>query len=142
MYTQLRTEFTQTIERHESMAKSKILSPAGTAFNNELTIINGSTVPKVVGVRPCGSQVLIEFLTPQEQLGTSLSVGEKMDLKVPMQGYVRSAGPNFKASDWGFDIGDRVTVSGTGIHVPNYDGIHRDRFLMEPHSVKGIMIEG
>lgn len=124
------------------MAKSKILSPVGSAYESELTVVGGSTVPKVVGVRPCGAQVMIEFLTSQELLGTSLTVGDKLDLKMPMQGYVRAVGPNFHASDWGFNIGERVTVSGTGVHVPNWDGSHRDRFLMEPHSVKGVIVEG
>lgn len=124
------------------MVKSKILTPVGSAFSNELSIVGGSAVPKVAGVRPCGAQVLIEFLTSQELLGTNLSVGDKIDLKVPMQGYVRAAGPNFRPSDYGFDIGDRVTVSGSGVHVPNWDGSHRDRFLMEPHAVKGVIIEG
>jgi hypothetical protein len=121
------------------MSKSKILTAAGTNFD---THVIGSTVPKIKSVRPCGAQVLIEFLTSQEMLGTTLSVGEKIDLKVPMQGYVRAVGPNFKSSDYGFDIGERVTVSGAGIHVPNWDNSHRDRFLMEPSSVKGVIIEG
>jgi hypothetical protein len=123
------------------MAKSKILSATGENFDTGLTVVGGSTVPKIVGVKPCGSQVLIEILTQQEMLGTSLAVGDKLDLKVPLQGYIRAAGPNFKSVDYGFDVGDRVTVSGAGVHVPNYDGCHRDRFLMEPHAIKGIMIE-
>jgi hypothetical protein len=123
------------------MAKSKILTPAGSTYDSGLTLVGGSLVPKVAGVRPCGSQVLIEFLTSQELLGTTLSVGEKIDLKVPMQGYVRCVGPNFKSEDYGFNIGDRVTVSGSGVHVPNWDDSHRDRFLMEPYSVKGVIIE-
>ena len=117
------------------MSKNKILTPLGTEFNS------APPVPKIKSVRPCGAQVLIEFLTPQEMLGTSLAVNEKMDLKVPLQGYVRAVGPNFKSTDYGFDLGDRVTVSGAGIHVPNWDNISRDRFLMEPTSVKGVIIE-
>jgi hypothetical protein len=117
------------------MSKNKILTPAGTVFNSAVP------VPKIKSVKPCGAQVLIEFLTQQEMLGTTLVVNEKMDLKVPLQGYVRAVGPNFKSSDYGFDIGDRVTVSGAGIHVPNWDGINRDRFLMEPTSVKGVIVE-
>jgi hypothetical protein len=117
------------------MSKNKILTPLGTEYTNS------SPVPKVKGVRPCGAQVLIEFLTSQEMLGTSLVVNDKTDLKVPLQGYVRATGPNFKSSDYGFDVGDRVTVSGAGIHVPNWDGIARDRFLMEPSSVKGVIVE-
>ena len=97
------------------MAKSKILSPVGSAFESELTVVGGSTVPKVVGVRPCGSQVMIEFLTSQELLGTSLTVGDKLDLKMPMQGYVRAVGPNFRATDWGFDICSRDIVTGKQI---------------------------
>ena len=122
------------------MSKSKILTPMGSIYDSTI-IGSGAKVPKIKSVKPTGSQVLIEFLTSQEMLGTSLAVNEKTDLKVPLQGYVRSVGPNFKSSDYGFNIGDRVTVSGSGIHVPNWDNIHRDRFLMEPSSIKGVIIE-
>ena len=82
------------------MAKSKILSPVGSAFESELTVVGGSTVPKVVGVRPCGSQVMIEFLTSQELLGTSLTVGvNEQDILLHKAKVVYETGP-LTASIW------------------------------------------
>lgn len=100
-----------------------------------------SSIPKVTGAKPVGSQVLIEILTPQEIMGTSLSISEKTDLKVPLQGYVRDVGPSFASTSWGFVVGDRVLISGSGVLAPNYDNSHRDRFFMEPTAVKAVLTE-
>lgn len=121
------------------MAKSKLLAvDGGSIVSAEET---GGLTPKIKGLKPCGSQVLVEMLTVQELAGTSLAISDKTDLKVPMQGYIRAAGPSFKESDWGFGIGDRVLISGGGVLAPNYDDCHRDRFFMEPHSIKSVLIE-
>lgn len=121
------------------MAKSKLV-----VMNEDLSInesFNTAVVPKIKGVQPCGSQVLIEMLTVQELAGTSLAISDKTDLKVPMQGYVRAVGPAFKPNDWGFNVGDRVLVSGSGVLSPNYDNCHRDRFFMEPHAIRSVLTE-
>ena len=131
------------------MAKGKILSSTGNSLSHvdlDSVPIIGQTaefqsVPKVVNVKPCGSQVLIEMLTVQELAGTTIAISEKTDLKVPLQGYVRATGPGFKPDDWGFKVGDRVLISGGGVIAPNYDGTHRDRFFMEPHAVKSVLCE-
>lgn len=105
----------------------------------------GSSVSKEVGtvvnVKPVGTQVLIEILTPQEMAGTSLMLTERTDLKVPLQGYVRAAGPMCRCNDYGFQLGDRVLISGTGVKAPDYDGSHRDRYFMEPHAIKSVLVE-
>jgi hypothetical protein len=128
------------------MAKSKILtSPSGLSLSSDIHLIGQPTEhprsPEVTGVKPCGSQVLIEMLTAQELANTNITISEKTDLKVPLQGYVRAAGPNFKPDEWGFKIGDRVLISGGGVIAPNYDDCHRDRFFMEPHAVKSVLVE-
>lgn len=124
------------------MAKSKLIVPGG---DNELVDHTGesfSTVPGVAGVTPTGSQVLIEFLTAQELSGvTSIFVSDKTETKVTLQGYVKAVGPSVKCADWGFKVGDRVLISGTGVMSPNHDGSKRDRFLMEPHAVKAVLTE-
>ena len=99
------------------------------------------SVPKISGVKPIGSQVLIEMLTAKELMGTSLAITDKVDLKVPFQGYVRATGPSFKAEDWGYTVGDRVLISGSGVMAPNYDSSDRNRFFMEPTAIKSVLIE-
>lgn len=122
------------------MAKSKLITPSNFG-------ILGSTgeeirhVPKIKGVAPTGSQILIELLTPQELMGTNFFVGEKVDTKVPMQGYIRAMGPGVKTSDWGFSVGNRVLISGSGVMAPNYDNSYRERFFMEPHAIKAVLTE-
>lgn len=124
------------------MAKNKLITPdlsSAVLLNTEPQQVY--SVPKVVGAQPTGSQVLVEILHPQELMGTSLHIGDKTDVKVPLQGYVRGVGPAVKLDDWGFGVGDRVLISGSGVMVPNYDDTHRDRFFMEPHAIKGVLAE-
>lgn len=97
--------------------------------------------PKLVDVKPTGSQILVEILTAQELANTNITISDKTDLKVPLQGYVRATGPGFKAEDWGYKVGDRVLISGNGVIAPTYDDTHRDRFFMEPHAIKGVLVE-
>ena len=52
-----------------------------------------------------------------------------------------AVGPNVKLDDWGFRVGDRVLISGSGVMVPNYAKSHRESFFMEPHSIKGVLSE-
>lgn len=123
------------------MAKnSKILSPSGFALTGDLAPTK--TVPDITGVKPCGSQVLVEILTPQELMNTPITISDKTDLKVPLQGYIRAVGPGVKVEDWGFKVGDRVLISGGGVIAPNYNDCHRDSFFMEPHAIKSVLAEG
>lgn len=120
------------------MSKSKLITAGG----EEIPLV-GQSSPKVVSVTPCGSQVLVEILTAQEMIGSVIQVSEKTDLKVPLQGYVRALGPALqKENNWGFKIGDRVLISGAGVIAPNWDGTHRDRFLMEPSAIRAVLGEG
>jgi hypothetical protein len=120
------------------MSKGKILTSNAVLLDEP----KAYSVPKVIGATPSGSQVLIELLHPQELMETQLHLAtDKVDLKVPLQGYVRAVGPGVNLNDWGFQVGDRVLISGSGVMVPNYDNIHRDRFFMEPHSIKGVLFE-
>ncbi len=125
------------------MGKNKLAVPDMTGG----VLLSGTTekaysVPKVTGVCPVGSQLLVELLHPQELMETSLHLDAKTDVKVPLQGYIRQVGPGVKLEDWGFKVGDRVLISGSGVMVPNYDESHRDRFFMEPTAIKGVLAEG
>lgn len=127
----------------KTTAKNNILDSSGLSISST-PIIGSKTfepVPEITGVKPCGAQVLIEILTVQELANTSLSISDKTDLKVPLQGYIRDAGPSFKSEDWGFKVGDRVLISGSGVIAPNYNNSHRDSFFMEAHAIKCVLSE-
>jgi co-chaperonin GroES (HSP10) len=120
------------------MAKSKLVTPDGIS----IATVTQSVTPKIKGVTPCGSQVLVEVLTQQEMLGTSLSISEDTPVnKDALQGYVVAVGPKFNGEDFGFKLGDRVLISGMGVPAPNYDECHRVRFLMEPYCIKSVLLE-
>lgn len=124
------------------MVKGKIITPGGLSLPCDVATEEYPRSPRLVGVKPTGSQVLVEMLTAQELANTNITISEKTDLKIPLQGYVRAVGPGFKEEDWGFKIGDRVLISGGGVIAPTYDDTHRDRFFMEPHAVKSVLLEG
>lgn len=121
------------------MAKNKIITPQNDEWSIQPEEVN--KVPQVVGVRPCGSQVLFEALTVQELANTNIVISEKTEIRVPLQGYIRAVGPGFKSEDWGYTVGDRVLISGGGVVAPNYDGTHRERFFMEPTAIKSVLVE-
>ena len=127
------------------MAKSKLITTQGLSLQSETPIIGqkptSRPVPKISHVKPCGATVLVEILTEQEMLNTSLTLSSTTKIQAPLQGYIRAVGPAFKASDYGFDIGDRVLISGAGVMAPNYDSCHRDRYFMEPYAIKSILVE-
>jgi len=101
------------------------------------------TAPKEVqlvkGCVPVASQVLLELLTSQEIMNTRLHLNNNKPAG-EYQAFVLATGPKFDGDAWGFKTGDRVLVSGSGVPVPNYDYGERDRVLMEPHSIKGVLL--
>lgn len=102
-------------------------------------------VPSVVGVNPCGSQILVELLTAQEALGTVLHVDSSAAVSGAPQGYIMALGPK-TPEDLGFKKGDRVTLHGNYTPVPegqkfNRSNSHRPWILVEPHQIKAVFIE-
>lgn len=105
-------------------------------------VVNSFSAPKEVGavksVKPCGSQILIELLTVQEVMNTNLILKNSKQ-HTEYQGYVLAHGPGVEPSVYGFGVGDRVLLSGSGVPVPSYDDSERERILMEPHSIKAVL---
>lgn len=99
--------------------------------------------PALKDVRAVGNQVLVEMLSEQETLGTNIIIqdlGNKKN-KEP-QGYVLSVGPSFDPNHWGYNVGDRVFFSAPqAVPCPKLAGQERDRFFIDPHTVKGVLIE-
>ena len=123
------------------MSKNKILVSGNDYDDFDVPIGQSKLVPKVIGVKPCHSQILVETLTKQELINSVIEVSNNTKITEPLQGYVRATGPNFKPADWGFDVGDRVIISGSGVIAPKYDDCHRDRFFLEPSAVKAVLNE-
>ena len=109
-------------------------------LDNATLIGTLSSAPALTGVTPVGSQLLVETLTPQELTSSTIIIGGKA-MPGAMQGYVRAAGPGVDLDNWGFKIGDRVLISGTGVMAPKYDECKRDRFFMAPHAVIAVLTE-
>jgi len=104
-----------------------------------------SRVPAVVGVNPCGSQVLVELLTAQEALGTILQIDSSASVNGAPQGYVIALGPKVP-EDYGFKVGNRVTLNGNYTPLPEgqkFDrrNSHRPWILVEPHQIKAVFVE-
>lgn len=110
------------------------------------------SVPTVKAIRPCGSQVLVELLTAQEALATNLIVeGDSSTIKngAP-QGYILDMGPRV-AKDHGFNVGDRVTLTGNYTPLPETSLVcessgreknpNRPWILIEPQQIKAVLIE-
>lgn len=110
---------------------------------NKLTDIDGNfvyqKVPEVVDARPAGGLVMVELLTPQEILGTSLHVGENTVAGAP-QGYILELGPRLEGG-WGFKKGDRVVLSGNFTPLPEVERSHRPIAILDPNCIKAVLVE-
>jgi co-chaperonin GroES (HSP10) len=92
----------------------------------------------VTACKPCGSQVLVELLTVQEMMGTELIMTNKKPVG-EYQALVLAIGPAVKKDDWGFSVGDRVLLSGNGVPVPDFNNSGKDKVLMDPFSIRGVL---
>jgi len=101
------------------------------------------SVPSLIDVEPCGSQILVEVLTAQEAMGTVLTIEADAAITGAPQGYVRKMGPRV-SSDWGFEIGNRVTLHGNYTPVTQQvdrENSHREWILVDPNQVKAVLVE-
>jgi len=97
---------------------------------------------KVIGCRPVGSQVLVEHLTDNEMLGTTLHLPDGTNQSAEVQqSYVLAVGPGFEKGNWGFGVGDRVMVVGSYNPVPKFDESTREKGIIEPHNVRAVLEE-
>ncbi len=102
-------------------------------------------ISKIAGLKPTGSQVLVELLNEDEMLGTTLhlpkgglTASSGRGMEAP-QAIVLAVGPKYNKQDYGFEVGDRIMFSGQFVPAPNYDDYYRSRGTIEPHSVKAIL---
>lgn len=102
-------------------------------------------IKPVTKCKPCGSQVLLELLTLQEMMGIESQLVMPNSSNAPKpkggeyQAIVLDVGPSVVTDNWGFKVGDRVILSGTGVPAPDFNNSGKDKILMEPHCVKGVL---
>lgn len=96
-------------------------------------------VGEVKSVKPCGSQILIELLTVQEMMNTNLIL-KNSKTHAEYQGYVVAHGPGVDPRVYGFQVGDRVLLSGSGVPAPTSSSSERERILMDPHAIKAVLL--
>ena len=97
-----------------------------------------AAVPSIKNIVPFGRGVLVEMLTAQEALGTSLVVQDDVQLGAP-QGYILAIGPD--ATHFSIKVGDRVLLQGTFVPIPEYDDGHRPKGIVDPGNIKAIIEE-
>jgi len=96
-------------------------------------------LPKIVGIKATGNQVVVERLNKNETMNTGLYVGEST-YDGPPQAYVLDIGP-LVSPDCGFKIGDRVLLSGAYTPAPKFDDSTRERGCLLPDMIKAVLIE-
>jgi hypothetical protein len=99
-----------------------------------------SNVPSIKNIVPTGRGVLVEMLTAQEALGTSLVVQDDVQFGAP-QAYILQMGPHVEGKDFGMKVGDRVLLQGTFVPLPEYDDSHRPKGIVQPENIKAIIEE-
>lgn len=107
-------------------------------MSKKLTTTEPQEIGPIKSCKPCGSQVLLELLTVQEMMGTELIMTNKKPVG-EYQAIVLAVGPAVQLDNWGFKVGDRVLLSGTGVPVPDYNRNEKDKVLMDPFSIKGVL---
>lgn len=98
-------------------------------------------VPAIKSIEPVGMRILVEMLTPQEIMGTTLHVKSDADTKSPPQGYVLAIGPMLEADKYGFKAGDRVVLQGNFVPAPRLNNNERQRGLVEVHNIIAVLNE-
>jgi co-chaperonin GroES (HSP10) len=104
--------------------------------------MNTEKAPRIVGVKPTNSQILIELLTAQEMMDTTFIIPGETNIKSPPQAYVLDFGPSLDSRAAGIKIGDRVLLQGSYVPIPDFDNNRRPRGLVELHGVKAVLVEG
>jgi len=93
---------------------------------------------------PCGTQVLVERIGDKELMkNTALEMPESYIAaqQGAPQGFIRGVGVKTVPNDWGFDLGDRVVLSGSFTPLPEIQNdAGRQMILVEPHQIKAVLV--
>lgn len=115
-----------------------------------MTMIIGSDgreikkVPKVADVKPLGTVVFVELLSPRETIDTEIELIGGVG-SLTNEAYVLDIGPRVP-KEHGLEVGQRVFIDGNITFGPDYDGYRfsedgRKRGTVEYNAIKGVIIE-
>lgn len=100
-----------------------------------------ASLPKVAGVHPFGSKLLVEVLKADELLNTKLIVSDKTTLDGAPQAYIVELGPQVSAES-GLKTGQRIFWTGKGTQIEDPRGTNgRVRALLEVSNILAIIDE-
>lgn len=116
------------------MAK-KLITPS-----NEVCFSGSSKAPKISGVHPFGSKILVEILNQDELLDTNLFVPDNVKNDGAPQAYIIELGPQIN-SDSGLKVGQRIYWTGKGTAVEDPRNTKRVRALLEVHNIQAVIEE-
>jgi hypothetical protein len=104
-------------------------------------VTNRQALPKVSGVHPFGSKILVEVLRGDEIIGTSLLVGDRVQADGAPQAIIMELGPAVP-SDSGLKEGQRIYWTGRGTEVKDPRTAEgRVRALLEISNILAIIDE-
>ena len=113
-----------------------------TTSDGEIALVGVNTqkkAPKIKAVHPFGSKILVEVLSAEETIQTSLFVSETaMDEGAP-QAYIIEVGPGV-SPETGIKVGQRIYWSGKGTSI-NDPRSKKIRALLEVHNIQGLIEE-
>lgn len=95
---------------------------------------------KIVGAKATGQNLLVELLTTNEVMQTTLTLGEKTKVDVP-QAYIIDIGPSVDKEKVGVNVGDRIILSGGFVPLPKALDSDRQKGIIDCWSVKAVLKE-
>jgi co-chaperonin GroES (HSP10) len=116
----------------------KIITSSGGEINLAGTTAQ-KKAPKIAAVHPFGSKILVEVLTAEETMHTSLFISENTTDEGAPQAYIIELGPGV-ATESGLREGQRVYWNGKGTAV-NDPRSSKVRALLEVHNIQAIIEE-
>lgn len=119
------------------MSKKQLI----TGVNTDGTLSSGKRAPKIVGVHPFGSKILVEVIPAEELIETSLYVPDNVSSDGAPQAYIVEVGPGITPES-GLAVGQRIYWSGKGTAVSDPRASDkRVRALLEVHNIQAVIEE-
>lgn len=102
---------------------------------------NNKRMKKLAGAKATGTFIVVEKLTEEECMDTTLIVPNGKSSANSNQAFVVDIGPALERDKWGINVGDRVLLQGSFVPVPVSSENGRELAIVSPHDVKAVLVE-